>query len=311
MLGCEVASLLKKHNLAFTGTDREVDITDFKILKDYVLTIQSCSKKSGKSFSSQTSLGKIEKITHIINCAGYTNVDKAETESLTAKKINEIGTENIAKVASLLNATLIHISTDYVFDGSEKNITFHNPIKETEAPCPCSVYGKTKALGELGIIKNLTHYYILRTSWLYGPYGKNFVFTMIEAMCNHNSISVVNDQIGSPTNTYTLASVIINLINREIMGDFMPYGIYHCSDLGEISWYDFAVEIRKLGIEKSLICNKNCKLKPCSSEEYKSVAKRPKYSVLSKDKIQKALGIQLPLWHVSLKSFFERFQTYE
>lgn len=168
---------------------------------------------------------------------------------------------------------MIHISTDYVFDGTGKE-----PYTEEMPIAPIGVYGKTKAAGEAVVRQNLNEYYIIRTAWLYGWAGKNFVYTMIKAMNTHDSVKVVNDQKGTPTFAGDLAKVIIQIINKENF----PYDTYHCTDLGEITWYDFTNEIKKQGVELGLINNKDCVVNPCLTDEYPTPAKRPAYSVLCK-----------------------------
>lgn len=191
---------------------------------------------------------------------------------------------------------MIHISTDYVFDGNGIN-----PYIEDMKTSPIGVYGKTKLAGENAVKQNLNEYYIIRTAWLYGWAGKNFVYTMIKAMNTHDSVKVVNDQKGSPTFAGDLADVIIKIIKKNDVA----YGTYHCTDLGEITWWDFTNEIKKQGIERGLITNKECIVNPCTTDEYPTPAKRPAYSVLSKDKIQNALKIKLPEWQESLKIFLD------
>lgn len=191
---------------------------------------------------------------------------------------------------------MIHVSTDYVFDGTGKI-----PYTEEMLIAPIGVYGKTKATGEAAIRQNLNEYYIIRAAWLYGWAGKNFVYTMIKAMNTHDSVKVVNDQKCSPTFAGNLAEVIIKIIKKETV----PYGTYHCTDLGEITWWDFTNEIKKQGVELGLITNKACLVNPCTTDEYPTPAKRPSYSVLSKDKIQKTLGIKLPFWKDSLSVFLK------
>jgi len=275
MLGTEIALQLTENKIDFTGTDIDVDITNPQALAEFV---------KGKTIS------------YIINCSAYTAVDKAENDAEFAKKLNEDGPRNIANLANRIHAKMIHISTDYVFDGSGKV-----PYTEDMQIAPIGVYGKTKAAGESAVKQNLHEYYIVRTAWLYGWAGKNFVYTMIKAMNTHGSVKVVNDQKGSPTFAGDLASIIIQIINK----DNVPYGTYHCTDLGEITWWDFTNEIKRQGIEKGYITNKNCVVNPCSTDEYPTPAKRPAYSVLCKDKLQKALGIKLPEWKESLKNFMD------
>lgn len=222
-----------------------------------------------------------EKPDFIIHCAAYTNVDGAETDTEIAENINIKGTENIAKYSAKTGATLIFISTDYVFDGEKKEKYLPN-----DKPNPINKYGQTKFEAEKAIQKICKKYYIVRTSWLYGHYGKNFVETMLKLAEENKEIKVVSDQIGSPTWTVPLSDGICSLIEEN-----PEYGIYHICGSGETSWYDFAKEIFKI----SYI---NAKLSPCASEEYKTAAKRPKYSVLES-------SIKCENWKKSLKSYLE------
>lgn len=275
MLGSEIARQLYENKIDYVGTDIDVDITDPQALAGFV---------KGKDIS------------YIVNCSAYTAVDKAESDADFAKKLNEDGPRNIAKLANQIHAKMIHISTDYVFDGT--GIT---PYTEDMPVAPIGVYGRTKAAGEVAVRQNLKEYYIIRTAWLYGWGGKNFVYTMIKAMNTHDSVKVVNDQKGSPTFAGDLASVIIKIIIKNDVS----YGTYHCTDLGEITWWDFTNEIKKLGVELGLITNKDCVVNPCSTEDYPTPAKRPAYSVLCKDKIQKSLGYSIPFWKDSLSVFLK------
>lgn len=275
MLGTEISRQLSENNIDYVGTDIDVDITNPQALSNFAI---------GKNIS------------YIINCSAYTAVDKAESDLELAKKLNEDGPRNIAKLAHEIHAKMIHISTDYVFDGSG-----NEPYTENTPVSPIGVYGKTKSAGEIAVKQNLDEYYIIRTAWLYGWAGKNFVYTMIKAMNTHDSVKVVNDQKGSPTFAGDLAFVILKIINK---GD-VPYGTYHCTDNGEITWWDFTNEIKKQGIEAGYITNTDCIVNPCTTEEYPTPAKRPSYSVLSKDKIQTTLGQKLPDWKQSLKTFID------
>lgn len=276
MLGSEICRQLAENNIQFVRTDIDVDITDFKALLEFA---------------------RVWSVKWIINCAAYTAVDKAETDIELAKKLNEDGPANIARVADIMGARLIHISTDYVFDGSGDT-----PRTEDMPVAPIGVYGVTKAAGEKAVMDNCKDYFILRTAWLYGWAGKNFVYTMIRAMNTHDAVKVVNDQKGTPTFAGDLTKVILEIISR---GSMIPYGIYHVTDIGEITWWDFTNEIKKQGIETGWIneTGKNCVVNPCTTDEYPTPAKRPAYSVLSKDKIQKALNINLPDWKESLRVF--------
>ena len=275
MLGTEIARQLTENKIDFVGTDIDVDITNPQALADFA---------------------KGKEISYIINCSAYTAVDKAESDADFARKLNEDGPRNIANLANQIHAKMIHISTDYVFDGSGST-----PYTEDMTIAPIGVYGRTKVDGEAAVRQNLNEYYIIRTAWLYGRAGKNFVYTMIKAMNTHDAVKVVNDQKGSPTFAGDLACVIIKIINK----DDVSYGTYHCTDLGEITWWDFTNEIKMQGIEAGLITNRDCVVNPCANSEYPTPAKRPAYSVLCKDKIQKALGITLPDWKERLKKFID------
>lgn len=279
MLGNEVCRTLLKNKIDYVGTDCEVSILDYSALE---------------SFAADKS------VSFIVNCAAYTAVDKAESDVDFARKLNADGPRNIARLAKKLGVPFVHISTDYVFDGAASD-----PINEDAPIKPIGVYGETKAEGEKAIAQETSDYYILRTAWLYGWSGKNFVYTMIRAMNSHDSVKVVNDQKGTPTNCVTLASVILNIIQKHLDGQFVPNGIYHVTDLGEITWFDFAKEIFAQGVEFGFVTNKACAVNPCSTSEYPTPAKRPVYSVLDKSKVQKTLGITLPQWQDSLAKFLE------
>ena len=273
MLGTEIARQFSENKMDFVGTDIDVDITNPQTLAEFV---------KGKDIS------------YIINCSAYTAVDKAESDVDLAKKLNEDGPRNIANLANQIHARMIHISTDYVFDG-----TGTVPYTEDMPVSPIGVYGRTKSAGEAAVKQNLKEYYIIRTAWLYGWAGKNFVYTMIKAMNNNDCVKVVNDQKGSPTFAGDLAAIIIKIINKNNV----PYGTYHCTDLGEITWWEFTNEIKAQGCIAGVITNKECVVESCTSDEYPTSARRPSYSVLSKDKIQNVLKLTLPDWKSSLKCF--------
>lgn len=274
MLGTEIARQLKNSNIDYIGTDIDVDITKLEVLEDFA--------------------NKNPKIDWIINCSAYTAVDKAEDDKDFANLLNNIGPKNISSVAKKINAKMIHISTDYVFDG-----TGNIPYTEDMDVKPIGVYGQTKADGEKSVIDSGCEYYIFRTAWLYGYDGKNFVYTMLKLMESKQALSVVSDQKGTPTFAGDLANCVIKTITSK---NQIPCGIYHCTDLGEITWYDFACEIYKQGKATGKLSNE-CKINPCSTDEFPTKAKRPAYSVLSKEKIQQALGIALPMWNESLNVF--------
>ena len=274
MLGTEIARQLKNSNIDYIGTDIDVDITKLEVLEDFA--------------------NKNPKIDWIINCSAYTAVDKAEDDKDFANLLNNIGPKNISSVAKKINAKMIHISTDYVFDG-----TGNIPYTEDMDVKPIGVYGQTKADGEKSVIDSGCEYYIFRTAWLYGYDGKNFVYTMLKLMESKQELSVVSDQKGTPTFAGDLANCVIKTITSK---NQIPCGIYHCTDLGEITWYDFACEIYKQGKATGKLSNE-CKINPCTTDEFPTKAKRPAYSVVSKEKIQQALGIALPMWNESLNVF--------
>lgn len=226
---------------------------------------------------------------YIINCAAYTAVDKAEEDKELAEKVNSIGPKNLAKATKNNNSTLIHISTDYVFDG-EKNI--EESYKEDEAIAPVTVYGETKAGGEKNIQENCEKYYIFRTAWLYGE-GNNFVRTMLKLGSEKDEVNVVADQHGSPTYTEDLARIIKQAITKQI-----PYGIYHTTNQGFTTWYEFTKKIFELA-------NINCKINPVTSEEFVRPAKRPKNSQLSKEKLLNE-GIEVPTWEDALERYIKK-----
>ena len=221
----------------------------------------------------------------IINCGAYTNVEYAEIEYDKANKINNLAVGVISKWVYKNDSKLIHISTDYVFDG-----TSNTPIKEVDKTKPINKYGLTKLNGELACSQNDPNSIIIRTSWVYSSFGKNFVKTMIKLMKEKKCIDVVCDQIGTPTYASDLADVIMQIINHK---DWLP-GIYNYSNEGEISWYDFALYIKE-------ICDFNVKINPVMSNQFNSKAKRPKYSLLNKNKIKKTYGLKIPYFEDSLK----------
>jgi len=286
MLGTELSCLLPKSGIDFVCTDREVDITG---------DVEALVQFARKNF-----------ISWIINCAAYTAVDKAEDDVENCRRLNTIGAANVAACAKKTYSRLIHISTDYVFDGKE-----NRPYREDDAANPTGVYGQTKRDGELAVLENSSRYsYIIRTAWLYGKYGNNFVSTMLRLMNERKEITVVNDQCGNPTWAFDLASAIMALINAFDRGKVFPEGIYHYANEGSITWFDFASEIYRQGREMGLIKN-DCEVKPCTSEEYPAKVKRPAYSVLDKSKIKAALGIEIPAWDKSLSEFLKSYAEFE
>ncbi|MCQ2146252.1 MAG: dTDP-4-dehydrorhamnose reductase [Bacteroidales bacterium] len=234
-----------------------------------------------------------ENIDVIVNCAAYTNVDKAEEDLAMAELLNATAPSNLALVAKERKATLIHISTDYVFKGNACV-----PYTEETKPEPTGAYGATKYQGEKSIIKSGCRYIIIRTAWLYSPYGKNFVKTMQSLTASKDSISVVFDQVGTPTYAKDLAGLIHGIIRDRKLD---KTGIYHFSDEGAISWYDFAKAICRLS-------GNTCDIKPCHSSELATTIKRPSISVLDKTKVKNTFGIEIPYWLDSLEDCIERLK---
>ncbi|MGG5460586.1 dTDP-4-dehydrorhamnose reductase [Clostridium sp. B9] len=223
----------------------------------------------------------------VINCAAATNVDGCESNEDFAFKVNAIGARNLAMISEEIGAKLVQVSTDYVFSGVGEK-----PLTEFDLTAPYSVYGKTKLLGENYVREFSSKYYIVRTAWLYGYVGHNFVYTMMRLGKERDKLSVVNDQKGNPTHANDLAHHILKLIETE------EYGVYHCTGKGECTWYDFATEIMKLA-------GNTCEVSPCTSDEYKTPAKRPEYSSLDNMMLRCTIGDEMRDWKEALKSFFE------
>ncbi|MCF6279440.1 MAG: dTDP-4-dehydrorhamnose reductase [Flavobacteriaceae bacterium] len=236
-----------------------------------------------------------EKIDYCINCAAYTAVDKAESEIEKATKINADGVQNLAEICKETETILIHISTDFVFDGTK-----NTPYLETNKTNPKGVYGSTKLQGEEAIKNVLKKYFIIRTSWLYSEYGSNFMKTMLKLGKDKNKLSVVNDQKGTPTYAVDLAKVILKIIETNSNN----FGIYHYSNKGVTTWYEFAQEIFK---ESKIPID----LKSVTTEEYPTAAERPKYSVLDSSKIKNDLQIEIHFWKKNLKKALQNFSKYE
>lgn len=267
-LGSEFQSVseqFSQFNFTFTGSE-DLDITN---------------EEAVKVFFKQNSFDAV------INCAAYTAVDKAEDEPKKADAVNHLGVKNLTETSEIEGVKLIHISTDYVFDGHSKN-----PYKESDPTSPMGVYGKTKQLGEQAIQHSSLNAIILRTSWVYSTFGNNFVKTMLRLGQEKNEINVVNDQFGSPTYARDIALACLSILN-QINNWENGVSIYNYSNKGVISWYDFATEIMKLG-------SIDCKVNPISSDKFPTKAKRPKFSVLDKAKIKNTFNIEVPYWRDSL-----------
>lgn len=266
-LGTELRHLLDEQGQAYLSTDsHEMDITD-----------------------AEATMAKIKEIQPkvIYHCAAYTAVDKAEDEGKELDElVNVKGTENVAKAAEAVGATLVYISTDYVFDGTLKDGEY-----ATDAPTnPLNEYGRTKLAGEEAVQKYMSKYYIIRTSWVFGKYGHNFVFTMQKLAQTHPTLTVVNDQYGRPTWTRTLAEFMTFATEKKI-----SYGIYHLSNDHACTWYEFAKEILK---------DTNVDVQPVTSDQFPQKAHRPQYSVMDLSKA-KATGFAIPTWEEALKMMLE------
>lgn len=238
------------------------------------------------SYEAVAKFVEVHEIDTIVNCAAYTAVDKAEDEPELAAKINTEAVANLSKVANKQDCLLIHVSTDYVFDG-----TGEKPYTEKDITCPVSVYGKTKLAGEEAIKKSGCLHIIIRTAWLYSTFGNNFVKTILRLAGERSELNVVSDQVGSPTYAEDLARAIVTIMENDDRG--MLEGVYHFSDDGICSWYDFASEIVR-------ISGLPCQVKPVTTDEYPTKTKRPAYSVLDKTKIKKTFGVSVPNWQDSL-----------
>lgn len=276
-LGNEIRDIADKTPFSFTYTDvAELDITDINAID---------------------SLFAATPFDYVVNCAAYTNVNKAESEEDIAYKINAVAPENLAKVCAKYNSTFIHVSTDYVFDGNACQ-----PYSESDSVCPQSAYGRTKLAGETLALKACQNTIILRTAWLYSEYGNNFVKTMMRLGTEKDELSVVFDQVGTPTYAGDLAQTILSIIKKIENGDkeTVP-GIYHFSNEGVCSWYDFTKEIHYLA-------NITCNVRPIESKDFPSPAKRPFYSVLNKQKIKETYSIDVPYWKDSLALCIKNLQ---
>ena len=265
-LGNEMRVALQQYPLIealYTDVDT-LDITDLAQLDAFVAT---------------------EGISHIVNCAAYTAVDKAEDDEPTATKVNVDAVRNLGVVAKKYGAKIVHVSTDYVFDGCG-----HKPYTEDMPVCPTNVYGRTKLAGEEALVAECEDAIIIRTSWLYSSFGNNFVKTMLRLGRERDTLNVIFDQVGTPTYAADLAQVIFTIIaEREWVA-----GIYHFSNEGVCSWYDFTIMIHRLaGIE--------CRVMPIESSAYPVRTPRPHYSVLNKSKIKTTFGIEVPYWVESLQ----------
>ena len=275
-LGSELRHLEAQHSAhTFYNTDvAELDITNQLAVEDFV-------NRNG--------------IDGIVNCAAYTAVDKAESERELCTTLNTVAPSYLAAAIGKRGGWMIHISTDYVFNGQH-----HLPYQEGETPCPDSVYGNTKLAGELGVTKFCPNTLIIRTAWLYSRYGHNFVKTMMRLGREKEQLGVVFDQIGTPTCAADLAEAILSIIEQGVRP-----GLYHFSNEGVTSWYDFAVAIHRLaGID-------TCLVRPLHTSEYPTAASRPAYSVLDKTKIKRDYHLTIPHWETSLARTIQQIMADE
>lgn len=269
-LGCAIKLLSDSFNMKFIYADLpEIDITDMKSVEKFVET----------------------GVTTIVNCAAYTAVDKAESEELLAHKINVDGVAILSLVAKRHNIKLVHISTDYVFDGNKTD-----PYLECDTPSPQGVYGKTKLDGERAMKESGCRGVIIRTAWLYSEFGNNFCKTMLRLGAQRESLGVVDDQRGTPTYAVDLARAILEIIPKI---DNEHGEIFHYSNQGAITWADFAQKIME-------IAGLSCRIERITTEDYPTPAPRPKCSILSKDKIVARFGVEVPQWESSLKYCIEK-----
>lgn len=272
MLGSDLEQGLKEKDIPYTASDVEVDITDIDNLRKFALK---------------------KEITWIVNCSAYTAVDKAEDEQALAFKINADGVLNIAKIASEKNAKLIHISTDYIFDGEKEGEYF-----EIDEPNPMGIYGMSKLKGEKNIIQTIQKYFIIRIAWLFGKNGNNFAFTMLNLFKERDELRVVSDQWGTPTFTKDLVDLLLKIIDDSSDN----YGIYHFTNIGRTNWYNFAYEIYKTAKKYKLI-EKDIVISPINTEDFPTKAKRPKNSLLSKEKTINTFGIKIQSWEEAVDDF--------
>ena len=272
----ELAANYSKLDLVFRNS-HELDICSFEALQDFIID---------------------HKINAVINCAAYTAVDKAEEDAEIAERVNSMGASNLVNALEKVNGKLIHISTDYVFDGDH-----FSPYKESDLVSPIGVYGETKRAGELAVINSDIDSIVIRTSWLYSSYGNNFVKTMLRLGNEKENLGVIFDQVGTPTYARDLAKTCLEILTAVNSAKISNNGnLYHYSNEGVASWYDFAISIMELG-------GQNCKVNPIQTKDYLTLAKRPQYSVLNKSKIKTDFKIEIPYWRDSLKDCIEKIKN--
>lgn len=285
-------------NILITGSNGQlgseikelsIQFNDFQFFFTDIEDLNICSLDAIASYITD------KQISYIINCAAYTNVDQAEENEVAAKLINADAVKNLATIATQNNIILVHISTDYVFSGDNST-----PYTENQKAKPMGIYGITKFEGEENVRNICKKHIIIRTSWLYSPFGKNFLKTMLNLGKEKDSLGVVSDQIGSPTYAYDLARTILHVIQSiNKKNPFTDFGTYHYSNEGVCSWYDFATEIQNTSKNK-------CKINSIESEDFQRLAKRPHYSVLNKSKIKHIFTLEIPHWRSRIEHCIKR-----
>lgn len=296
-------------NILVTGANGQLGNEMRLITKDtadrYIFTDVTEQEGVETTFLDITDISAIRKaveendIQCIVNCAAYTNVDKAESDEELCRKLNATAPQLLSQVMAEAGGLLIHVSTDYVFGGDPYN----TPCKEDQKGTPTGVYGQTKLEGEQNIIQSGVRHVIIRTAWLYSEFGRNFVKTMLSLTATKPRLNVVFDQCGTPTYAGDLAELIKEVIRQYAASDSsFPYGIYHYSNEGVCSWYDFTMKIAELA------GHTDCDIQPCHSDEFPSPVTRPAYSVLDKKKVKTTFGIKVPYWTASLKKCMENMK---
>lgn len=278
MLGTEVHRRLKARDLEHVATDLDLDITDSRSLRAFTDRLD---------------------LSWIINCSAYTAVDRAEDEPEQAFRINAEGVRNLALLAREKGARFLHISTDYVFDGKKES-----PYVETDTPNPLGIYGRSKLQGELHIRGNIDSHVILRTAWLYGPNGNNFVRTMLRLFWERDEVRIVADQWGSPTLAGDLADAMLQIITRETI----QYGTFHFTNEGRTNWFEFASQILEQA-RKDHLLDREVRILPIATEQYPTRALRPANAYLSKEKIKEIFKIRIRPWQDALSEMIARLSV--
>lgn len=303
MLGSELGRIFTQKNIPWVGSDREVDITDPDALESFAQSHDQSANRTGYTTSKKIVPGKI---TCVINCAAYTDMMLAEENPEEADRVNNEGALNVARTTRKIGAKLIHISTSCIYDGRASN-----PYGEESPKLPFSVYGKTKLDGENAIQKEMTQYYILRTSWLYGSSGNNFVKSLLQGAMSKDSVQVANDMVGTPTSVEDFASVIVKIIETSqnatsLFGknSAIPYGLYNYASQGMTTKFEFAKKVMEFAQKYRKISSPS-RFDPLPSSDIPSERLFPRYAVLDCGKIYSALKMKVPAWDVGLERFIK------